>query len=102
MAVFRGDDGRPRAFHLDLLRRDLERSFATTVHKAQGGEHDVVAVVLPDRPTPLLVREVLYTALTRARRGVVVVGDPDLLAAGVRERIARASAIGELLSKEGP
>lgn len=102
MAVFRGNDGRTRAFHLDLLRRDLERSFATTVHKAQGGEHDVVGVVLPDWPTPLLVREVLYTALTRARRGVVVIGDPELLAAGVRERIERASGIAELLRRDSP
>jgi exodeoxyribonuclease V alpha subunit len=102
MAVFRGDDGRTRAFHLDLLRRDLERSFATTVHKAQGGEHDVVGVVLPDRPTPLLVREVLYTALTRARRAVVVVGDPELLAAGVRERIVRASGIADRLRQISP
>jgi len=52
-----------------------------TVHKAQGSEHDQVLLLLPEQPLPLLTRELLYTALTRARHAVVICGSADVLAA---------------------
>ena len=55
---------------LAVLRPRLELCFATTVHQSQGSEHDHVAVVLPPTDIPLLSRELLYTALTRARHSV--------------------------------
>ncbi len=98
MAVF------PRAsrfdvFPLDALN-DLGPAFATTVHKAQGSEFDHVAVVLPDTDLPLLTRELLYTALTRARRSVLLVGDPDLLARAVSRTIERFSGVAARLKKK--
>ena len=61
----------------------LSTCYAMTVHKAQGSELDAVLLVLPDEDIPALTREILYTAITRARRSVVILGAPDVLAAGV-------------------
>ncbi|MBX3471363.1 MAG: AAA family ATPase [Planctomycetes bacterium] len=81
-AVFpRGGD--LAAFALPALRDRLVLAHAVTVHKAQGSEHERVALLLPARPLPLLERRLLYTAATRARRGAVVVGAQDVLRAGV-------------------
>lgn len=96
MAVFpRGETS--AAFHLDTLRSDLELSYAVTVHKAQGSEYDHVGLVLPESELPLLTRELLYTALTRSRRSVVILGKKDLLQAAAKARIRRSSGIGEKL-----
>jgi len=81
------------AFPFDGLRDDLRVAYATTVHKAQGAELDHVALVLPERDLPLLSRELLYTALTRARHSAVVVGRADLLALAVGRPLERASGL---------
>ncbi len=75
----------------------LSRCFAMTVHKAQGSEYDAVLLVLPDERLPILTREVLYTAVTRARRSVVIVGPREVLAAGVATPLVRHSGVGERL-----
>jgi exodeoxyribonuclease V alpha subunit len=85
------------AFPLDA-GLDLAPAFAMTVHKAQGSEFDHVALVLPDADMPLLTRELLYTAITRARRSVLLVGTFDLLARAVSRRIERYSGIAERLA----
>src|SRR5450756_1190134 len=100
MAVFpRGETF--AAFHLDALRSDLELSYAITVHKAQGSEYDYVGLVLPETDLPLLTRELLYTALTRSRRSVVILGEKGLLQAAAKARIRRSSGIGEKLLSAG-
>ena len=81
------------AFPLEGLRDDLRVAYATTVHKAQGAEVDHVALVLPERDLPLLSRELVYTALTRARHSAVVVGRPELLALAAGRPLARASGL---------
>jgi exodeoxyribonuclease V alpha subunit len=86
-----------RAFAIDPTL-DLAAAFAMSVHKAQGSEFDHVALVLPDDDMPLLTRELLYTAITRARRSVVVVGTPELLARAVRRAVVRHSGIAERLA----
>jgi exodeoxyribonuclease V alpha subunit len=97
MAVFpRGD--RFDVFPLDAVS-DLAPAFAMTVHKAQGSEFDHVAIVLPDADLPLLTRELLYTAMTRARRSVLIIGDPDLLARAVHRTIQRFSGVAARLKK---
>jgi exodeoxyribonuclease V alpha subunit len=84
------------AFPLESLG-ELAPSFAMTVHKAQGSEHDEVVVVLPETDLPMLTREWLYTAFTRARRSVLLVGSPDLLECAVSRRVERYSAIARKL-----
>jgi exodeoxyribonuclease V alpha subunit len=86
------------AFPYEGLRDDLRVAYATTVHKAQGAELDHVALVLPDRDLPLLSRELLYTALTRARQSAVVVGRADLLALAAGRPLERASGLAARLA----
>ena len=46
-----------------------------TVHKSQGSEFDAVLVLLPEQRSPVLTRELLYTAVTRAQKSVILLGD---------------------------
>ncbi|HVS01586.1 MAG TPA: exodeoxyribonuclease V subunit alpha [Thermoanaerobaculia bacterium] len=87
----------PVAFPLGPLRDLLELAWATTVHKAQGSEHDRVALLLPDRPVRVLSRELLYTAVTRARQGAVVVGGVERLAEALARPLPRHSGLAERL-----
>jgi exodeoxyribonuclease V alpha subunit len=96
MAVFPRREGFA-AFPVDALP-DLAPAFAMTVHKAQGSEFDHVALVLPEADMPLLTRELVYTAVTRARRSVLVIGDADLLARAVSRAIERHSGVAERLA----
>ncbi len=86
-----------RAFDLGGMGEALEVSFAMTVHKAQGSEVDVAALLLPETPLPLWSREILYTALTRCRRSIVLCGSPALLAAAIANPLSRSSGVGEKL-----
>jgi len=95
-AVFRRTGGFV-AFPVETVAPILELAHAVTVHKAQGSEHEVVAVVLPAEPIPLLTREMLYTAITRARRGVVLAGSRAMIEAGVRRRVERSSGLSEFV-----
>jgi exodeoxyribonuclease V alpha subunit len=99
MAVFPGEtEGTWRGFALDALAGRLDLAYALTVHKAQGSEYDAIAVLLPDADLPLLTRELLYTAVTRARRSVWLVGDRDLMAKGIRRRIQRFGGLADRLN----
>lgn len=77
-AVFPGPSGYA-AFPIDALGGHIEHAYALTIHRSQGSEYDAAAVLLPTADTPLLSRELLYTALTRARRGAAIVGPSWLL-----------------------
>jgi exodeoxyribonuclease V alpha subunit len=93
-AVF-PDEGGFRAHHLSGLAGQLAHAWAMTVHKSQGSEFDQVTLVLPEEELPLLSRELLYTALTRARRAVRVVGPSELFALGVGRSVQRWSGLAE-------
>jgi exodeoxyribonuclease V alpha subunit len=96
MAVF-PVAGRWAAWELASLRDTIELAYALTVHKAQGSEYDDVALLLPETPMALLSRELLYTALSRSRRALVLCGSPAVLAAGVARPLMRSSGVGERL-----
>jgi exodeoxyribonuclease V alpha subunit len=76
----------------------VETAFATTVHKSQGSEYDTVVVVLPPADSPLARRELLYTAVTRATRRLVVVGTAESVVASVTTRTPRATGLVEALT----
>lgn len=64
---------------------ELDMAWATTVHKSQGGESPVVVLLLANAHRPLLTRRLLYTALTRAKKLVVVVGPERALRTAIGE-----------------
>ncbi len=107
MAVLRasgasGGAGAFRAVPLGALRAHLEPAWASTVHKAQGSEHDSVALIMPTAETRLLTRELLYTAVTRARRSVVVIGTSERLDQAIARAVERWSGIAEALAPDKP
>jgi exodeoxyribonuclease V alpha subunit len=103
MAVFRLSAAGPSASRWlavppEALGEGLSLAYALTVHKAQGSEHDRVLLLLPEQPLPLLTRELLYTALTRARHAVVICGNADVLSAGANNSLTRSSGLAEKLA----
>ncbi|HVW28489.1 MAG TPA: exodeoxyribonuclease V subunit alpha [Polyangiaceae bacterium] len=95
-ALFPGEEDRLRRLSPSRLPPH-EPAFAMSIHKSQGSEMDEVVVMLPAPGSPLLTRELFYTAVTRARRRVLV----HASAASVREATARpaerASGLGDAL-----
>lgn len=71
----------------------VETAWALTIHKSQGSEFDDVVVSLPDETNRVLCRELVYTAVTRARHGVTLVGSAASLRAALARRVARSSGL---------
>jgi len=85
----------------DLL--DLEHAYCLTVHRAQGSEWPGVIVLVASSHGPMLTRNLLYTALTRARRAAVLIGDKAAIGRAVAETRdqARSTGLVALLRVEG-
>ena len=98
-AFFVAPDGKCRAISPARLPPH-ETVFAMTVHKSQGSEFDEVAVLLPDRVTPVLTRELLYTAVTRGRRQVTIHGTGEVVREAVGRPTERASGLRDMLWPE--
>jgi exodeoxyribonuclease V alpha subunit len=76
---------------------DVETWWATTIHKSQGSEFRRVIVTLPPPPSPILTRELLYTAVTRAKEQVTLVASKAALRAAIKRPAVRASGLGPKL-----
>ena len=77
---------------------DVQTVYAMTIHRSQGSQYDTVSVVLPDTASSLLSRELLYTAITRARRRVRVLGTEESVRAGIGRQVLRASGLRRVLA----
>ncbi|MDR3580331.1 MAG: exodeoxyribonuclease V subunit alpha [Oryzomonas sp.] len=116
LGLFNGDtgvlmddpaSGRPAAWFYDpdtglrqlspLRLPSHENAFALTVHKSQGSEFDRVLLILPERISEALSRELLYTALTRARSHAEIWGTEEVFRRIVERRTARNSGLRERL-----
>ncbi|MFK8003114.1 MAG: exodeoxyribonuclease V subunit alpha [Polyangiales bacterium] len=98
--VFRSGDTF-RAFALELVAPQLELAWCTTVHKAQGSEYERIALALPEESS-LGTREIIYTAVTRARRGALILANAAALDRMLAKRIARESGLqSRLMSFQG-
>ena len=84
---------------LPLRLPEHESAFAMTVHKSQGSEFDRVLLILPDRDAPLMTRELVYTAITRAKQSVELLGSDELFLTAVQRRIVRRSGLRDRLWK---
>ena len=89
---FRTADGAVRAVTPAALPPH-DTAFALTVHKSQGSEFDAAALVLPATLSRVLSRELVYTAITRARRTVRIVGASAVLAAAIATPTRRDSGL---------
>ncbi|MCH2184977.1 exodeoxyribonuclease V subunit alpha, partial [Myxococcota bacterium] len=78
----------------------VETVFAMTVHKSQGSEFDEVLLVLPTQPSPVATRELLYTAISRARMGVCVRAGEEAIRAALRRRVERMSGLADALQSD--
>jgi exodeoxyribonuclease V alpha subunit len=76
---------------------DIETWWTMTIHKSQGSEFRRVIVTLPPPPSPILTRELLYTAVTRAKEQVTLVATEASLRAAIARPVARASGLGPKL-----
>ncbi len=75
----------------------VDTVYAMTVHKSQGSQFDVVAFLLPSADSRILTRELLYTAATRARERLILVGTEDMIRSAIERPITRASGLGRAL-----
>jgi len=79
----------------------LKHAFATTVHKVQGSQFPVVIMVVTNFHSMMLLRNLLYTGVTRAQQRLIIVGDEDAVKYAIRNTKdhARLSALAEKLAK---
>ena len=93
---FAGNAGGVRRFRPHQLPQH-ETVYAMTVHKSQGSEFDEVLFILPDRDLPILTRELIYTALTRARKKVTIWGPRAIIRSAIARKIERTSGLRDAL-----
>jgi len=85
--------------HVPVSRlEDIETVHALTIHKSQGSEYGHVVVVLPEKASRIVTRELLYTGVTRAIRRVTIVGSREVLTAAIETPIRRATGLAKRLS----
>ena len=95
-ACFQDTGGSIRKIQPHRLPRH-ETAFALTIHKSQGSEFESVLIVLPLKDTPVLTRELLYTAVTRSRSKITLWADERILKNTLARKINRFSGLSDLL-----
>jgi exodeoxyribonuclease V alpha subunit len=93
---FPATDGTVKKFHPFRLP-EHETVYAMTVHKSQGSEFDKVLLILPDRESPVLTRELIYTSITRAKKSVEIWGNENVFRTAVSRYIERTSGLRDAL-----
>jgi exodeoxyribonuclease V alpha subunit len=87
-------------FPMAAIQEELDLCYAMTVHKAQGSEFRRIALILPERESPLLTREILYTALTRAEKVVTIIGSKSILEGSIRKPVIRWSGLASRINPD--
>jgi len=93
---FIGPDGSVRSFS-PLRLPDHETVYAMTVHKSQGSEFDEILLMIPDRDAPVLTRELIFTAITRAKEKIQIWGKEEIFLTAIQRRIRRSSGLRDAL-----
>ncbi len=89
---FKAAEERLRSVRPNLLPPH-ETAFAMTVHKSQGSEFDQILLILPDQDSPLLTRELIYTAITRSKGRILIWCNERTFKAAVQRRAERVSGL---------
>jgi exodeoxyribonuclease V alpha subunit len=96
LAVFPATDGSLR--YLSPARLPAcETTFAMTIHKSQGSQFDHAVVVLPEVSSPVLTRELIYTAITRATQRTTLLARQSILAEAIGRPVQRATGLQDRL-----
>ena len=103
-------EGKVKTFYGHQLHHLQHPAYATTVHKSQGSEFDHLALILPElsidpkigkpetgRMRHIMSREMLYTALTRAKNSVLILGEKIVLETAALNKEKRYSGLGSLI-----
>lgn len=79
---------------------DISLAYSLTIHKSQGSEYDIVAVVLPQNPVSMLERKLLYTAITRAKKKVIILSESDAVNKAIcnNKTISRKTSLTEKIN----
>jgi len=77
-----------------------DTAFAITIHKSQGSEFNTVLMILPDKISPVVTRQLLYTGITRAKTKVIIAGDINIIKKAVNFSVKRNSGLTMCLEKE--
>ena len=93
-------DGTARPIPLSALP-DHEAVYAMTAHKSQGSEFDEALLILPNRDSPILTRELLYTGATRAVKRISIWGCSSIFKAALGRKVERMSGLRDGLSDGG-
>ncbi|MDY6814795.1 MAG: exodeoxyribonuclease V subunit alpha [Pseudomonadota bacterium] len=98
--AFPGSDGTDGIRWISPSRlQQLETVYAMTVHKSQGSEFNHTCLVLPDRMSPVLTRELVYTGITRARNWFsLITGDAGVFRASASQQVVRASGLARAIT----
>lgn len=73
--------------------KEYEPAFSITIHKSQGSEFDEVAIILPSQINSILSKEILYTAVTRARRNTLIIATEEILKKTIERSVSRNSGV---------
>jgi len=92
MVFFQRADGSVKKY-LPARVPHCETVFAMTIHKSQGSEFEEVLIVLPEAINPVLTKELLYTAITRAKKTIKLVAGEAVFTATVRQKIERVTGL---------
>lgn len=92
---FQMPDGSVKSFQPSRLP-EHETAWAMTVHKSQGSEFNHAALVLPTQLSPVITRELIYTAITRARQRLSLYTDERVLVQAIATRTERRSGLGAI------
>lgn len=92
MVFFQRPDGSVKSY-LPSRIAQCETVFAMTIHKSQGSEFEEVLIVLPENSNPVLTKELLYTAITRAKKTVKLVADKAVFIATIEQKVARVTGL---------
>jgi len=92
MVFFQRADGSVKKY-LPARVPHCETVFAMTIHKSQGSEFEEVLIALPETINPVLTKELLYTAITRAKKTIKLVAGEAVFTATVRQKIERVTGL---------
>ena len=98
-AYFAKDEINENGIHVSMIQNFVD-AYAMSIHKSQGSEFDHVLIILPDEESihaQFLTRELLYTAVTRAKKSAIIIAPDEVLQSIVMKKIDRISGINEAL-----